>query len=248
MKMALNLENKVALITGGGRGLGNTLALALAKEGADIIVASRRKKEFKRVVEEINHVGRKALAIPTNVSSPGSVRNMVEKTLREFNRIDILINNAGIGKVESILDHSDKLWFETISTNLTGTYLCTKAVLPEMVKEKSGRIINISSELGRHGQAGASAYSASKHGIVGFTECLALETISYGITANALCPTRIIREEGNTTLGVKENEIVSVVLYLCSKESEKINGQIIDIGWGNWETNKKIVQKDLICV
>lgn len=187
------LEGKVALITGGGRGIGKAIALAYAKEGADVAVASRTEGEIERVAAQITReMGRRAMAIVADVTKEQEVIAMIRRTVEELGKIDILVNNAGVTDKEHrpVKDLPAEVWTTIIMTNLTGTFLCSKHVIPHMMDNRAGNIINITSLLGQKGMAreGEAAYSASKFGIEGLTEVLAKELKEYGINANTLYP------------------------------------------------------------
>ena len=188
------LEGKVAIITGSSRGIGKAIALAMAKEGADIVVAARTEVEQERMpgtisqtAQMIKQMGRRVLAIRTDISDDQQVAEMVERTVAEFGHIDIIVNNAGIGSYDSVLDISVKRWDLIMAVNLRGTFICTKMVLPYMVNQKSGHIINISSILATTIR-GSVAYGVTKAGIIRFTQGLARELKKFGIAANVLCP------------------------------------------------------------
>jgi len=183
------VENKVAIVTGGGRGIGKAIALELAKNGADIVIASRDMKEMKIAAKEIAALGRKALTVKTDVTKLSDIKNMVKKTLKEFKRIDILVNNAGIlfhGPFEEI---KHKQIDATVNVNLLGLMHVTKEVIPYLKKQKESLIINISSVAGKEGYADLAVYSATKFGVIGFTESIAGELENEGIRAYAICPT-----------------------------------------------------------
>jgi len=187
------LKGKAALITGGGRGIGKAIAFAYAKEGADVAVASRTEEEIEGVVAQITkEIGRRAVAIVGDVTKEQEVISMIRRTIEELGKIDILVNNAGVTDKEHRLvkDLPAEVWTAIIMTNLTGTFLCSKYVIPHMMANRAGNIINITSLLGQKGMTrkGEAAYSASKFGIEGLTEVLAKELKEYGINANTLYP------------------------------------------------------------
>lgn len=191
----MKLEGKVAIVTGASRGIGKAIALALAREGADVVVAARTEEEtgplpgtIHKTANEIRALDRQSLAIKTDVTKEEQVTEMVKKTLEAFGRIDILVNNAGITVPGTVMDMSTKRWDLTIAVNLRGTFLCTKAVLPSMVERKSGSIINLSSILGTSDISGNVAYGVTKAAIERFTYGLAEEVKEYNIAVNALCP------------------------------------------------------------
>ena len=183
------LEDKVAIVTGGGTGIGRGIALQFAKAGADVIVASRRLSLLGKMSGEIKALGRRSQCIQTDVSLKADVDNLIQKVMTKFGRVDILVNNAGIAHsipfIETTEDLRDKIW----DINVKGVWNCTKAVTPIMLKQKYGKIINISSVTGPMVSAkGLTAYSASKGAVSGFTRALALEMAEYGINVNAICP------------------------------------------------------------
>jgi len=256
----MKLSGKVALITGGGAGIGRDISIAFAKEGADIVIASRNWSSLNRVVDEINSIGGKALAVVTDISDKHQIREMVDKASDKFQHIDILVNNAGIaGPVITVADMDLKLWNEVLAVNLTGAMLCSKHVLQKsMIPQHSGVIINISSELGRRGLGLRSSYCASKWGIIGFTQSLAWEAGTYGIRVNCIAPgpvegERLMRSimEMSKALNlsvdelmnefrvrsplnriVTNEEVARVALFLASDDSSGITGQTINCAAG----------------
>jgi len=190
----MRLKRKVALITGGGRGIGKTIALAYAKEGAYVAVSARSESQIKSVAKEIQKLGQRAVAIKADIRKEEDVKRMVERVIQEFGKIDILVNNAGVTEkkpTKEVKGLPKEEWNRIIQTNLTGTFLCTKWVLPHMINRRSGNIINISSALGHKGRPekeNSVAYIVSKFGIEGFTEYLSKELKEYNINANALYP------------------------------------------------------------
>jgi NAD(P)-dependent dehydrogenase (short-subunit alcohol dehydrogenase family) len=183
----MKVENKVAIVTGGSRGIGKAIAIALAEKGYNVVICSRNINELNKAKEEIENFNVKVLAIKCDVRNYKEVKNLVNKTMEEFGRIGILINNAGIALKKNVIDTSEEEWDNVIDTNLKAPFLLTKEVLPIMVKQKSGCIINISSGAGKSGFAEFSAYCASKFGLIGFTESLAKEVKNNGIRAYAIC-------------------------------------------------------------
>ena len=184
----MKLTDQVAIVTGGGRGIGRAIALSLAKEGASIAVVARTESEIESVAQEINNLGGKAIAIKTDITDTAQVDCMVQLVMEKFSRIDILINNAGYARHAYIQDISDNLWDTTMNINLRGVMLCTRSVYRHMLNQKSGYIINISSGAGKHGSPKYATYSTSKFGVIGFTECLAAEGRKHGIKASVICP------------------------------------------------------------
>lgn len=183
----MRLRDKVAIVTGAGRGIGRAIALALAKEGADVVTVAR-SDEIYDVAKEIEGLGRRSLAIKCNVSKWNDVQNVVKRTLETFERIDILINNAGISHVALIENITPDDWDRVMGVNAKGPFLFCKAVLPHMKKQRYGKIVNTASAAGLQGFAGLSSYSMSKFAVVGLTQALAKEVGEYNINANAVCP------------------------------------------------------------
>ena len=187
----MRLKNKVAVITGAGRGIGRRVALALAEEGADVVLTARTLEQLERVAREVESMGRRALSVPCDVSLPKEVQNMAKRVQEQFERLDVLVVNAGISKRSRFLDYDDETWFEVIRVNLFGAYLCTKALLPLMQQIGEGRIIMMASSAAKLPVPFNSAYSASKHGLLGLAKSLASEVALTGypkITVNAVCP------------------------------------------------------------
>lgn len=242
------LQGKVAVVTGAGRGIGRAIALKLAAEGAKVVVnycGSQAKAE--EVTELIKADGGEAIAIKADMSDAEAVKQLFDETIRQFGRIDILVNNAGITRDNLILKMTDDEYNEVIDTNLRGVYYCLKQVSKIMLKQKSGRIINISSISGVIGNAGQVNYCAAKAGVIGMTKALARELGSRGITVNAVAP-GFIKTDMTDVLSdtVKENllsqiplkrlgepeEIADAVVFLASDKAAYITGQTIQVNGG----------------
>jgi len=184
----VKLKNQVAIVTGSGRGIGKSIALTYAKEGANVVAVARTTSEIEKVAEEIRSMGRKALAIPTDVSVKKQVQAMVQQALDEFGTVDILVNNAGVAIHNYLIDIREEDWDLTMAVNLKGVFLCSQAVFPIMMEKRSGHIINISSGAGKRGSPRYGSYSASKFGVMGFTEAIAAEARQYNIKVCVICP------------------------------------------------------------
>ncbi len=228
----VKLGGKVVIVTGAGRGIGRATALALAREGAAVVLAARTRAEIEAVADEVRALGARALPVVTDVTRESEVGQMVERTLATFDRVDILVNNAGaqIPRRPAVDLPTDE-WDRILQINLTASFLCAKAVLPIMLRQRSGKIINVASLGWQMGFAGNSAYCAAKAGLINFTYCLAAEVKALGIDVNAVCPsgtdTRLLHEaglgKGRTNLSRPE-EIANVILFLTSPESSAITG------------------------
>ena len=238
----MKLAGTVAIVTGGGRGIGRATAEAFAGEGASVAVCARSTSEIEETAGAIRSSGGKALAVAADVSREADVADMVRRVLETFGRIDVLVNNAGTNlPYREVVDLTLDEWRRVLDVNLTGPFLCSRAVLPAMIEQGSGKIVNISSIGGRSGAAGRSPYRPTKAALVNFTQCLAAEVKRHGIDVNCVCPggtaTRMLsdigRIEGRTDL-MRPEEIASVVLFLASGESSAVTGTAIDaFGAGN---------------
>lgn len=182
------LEGRTAIVTGGGQGIGEAIATAMAEEGASVVVAELREDTAAAVRRKIEEAGGTALARATDVSRDASVDAMVEACIERFGRVDILVNNAGIYPTSTVEDMAEDEWERVIGTNLFGTFLCSRAVTPHMLAQRSGRIISITSGRGLQGADNGAHYAASKGGIIGFTKSLALELAPAGVAVNCICP------------------------------------------------------------
>ncbi len=256
------LAGKQALVTGAGRGIGRACALALASAGANVAIAARSRAELDQLAAEIEPLGVRALVAPCDVTDRAQVERMAAAALEAFGTLDILVNNAGSAKSQPFLNHPDEIWHQMLAVNMTSAYYVTKAIVPAMVKQRRGRIINIASTAARVGARYVAAYTASKHGVLGLTRALALELVSHGITVNAVCPgyvdtplTRIAIENiagvtGRTPAEARKaleqkspqnrlitaEEVASVVVFLARDSSFGINGQAINIDGGAVQT------------
>jgi len=225
----ISVKNKVVIITGASRGIGKAIALLFAGEGAKVVLASRHKKELVKVAGQIQRQNGEALAVPCDVRVESNIKKLVKKTLTAFGRIDILINNAGLGIRKPILEFTTGDWDLTLDTNLKGPFLCTREVLPVMIKQKRGQIINIGSLAGKNPIANLAAYCASKFGLIGFSESVGLEVRNYNIKLNLLLPGTVDTYFGKRKPVAKKGEhpenaltaeeVAEACLFLAKQES-----------------------------
>jgi NAD(P)-dependent dehydrogenase (short-subunit alcohol dehydrogenase family) len=243
----MELEGKIALVTGAGRGMGKAIALTFAREGADVAVNDINLDNAEATASEVRALGRRSMAIRADVSKPNEVNQMVERVIREWGGIDILVNNAGIGNARMVEDMTESEWHNVIGVNLDGTFYCSKAVLETMKSRGGGKIVNISSLAGKKISIGScAAYTASKSGILGFTRHLAFEVGPYKINVNAICPgltlTHKVQESPEriksmmNTMPLKDicrpEDIADTALFLASNKSKMITGITIDVDAG----------------
>jgi 3-oxoacyl-[acyl-carrier protein] reductase len=243
-----DLLGKISIVTGSAMGIGKEIALRLARDGSDIAVVDIEKELGLSTVKEIQSMGQKSLFFEVDVAQWDQVKAMVDEILRNFKKVDILVNNAGIlGPVVPVWEYSVEDWDRVVETHLKGTFLCCKAVIPPMLKQKSGRIVNISSIAGKEGNANMSAYSASKAAIIAFTKSLAKEVAQQNIIVNCISPalieTRIVEEMGEEQRKIllskipmgrfgKPPEVSALVKFLVSEECTFSTGQCFDISGG----------------
>ncbi len=241
------LANQIAVVTGAGRGIGRAIALKFAAEGADVACVSRTVENSEKVANEVRALGRKAWAIAVDVVDGGGVKGAVEKVLGEAGRVDILVNNAGVTRDGLLMRMSDEDWEAVLNTNVKGAFLFTRACARAFLKQRSGRIINISSVIGLIGNAGQANYAASKAALIGFTKSVARELGSRGVTVNAIAPgfietdmTAALSEELKTdlqkriplgSLGQPE-DVANAALFLASPAARYITGQVLTVDGG----------------
>jgi len=243
----MNLEGRVALVTGAAQGIGRAIALALAEVGADIAGGDVNLEGMEKTAKEIEALGRKALAVKLDVSDPASVKEAVGKILEAWGKIDILVNNAGITKDNLIMRMKREDWDRVLSINLNGAFHCIQAVLPGMVKQRYGRIINIASVVAQAGNAGQANYISSKAGLIGLTKAVASEVGSRTVTVNAVAPGFIATAmTENLPEPVKQRmmsliplgrmgtdrDIASAVRFLASEEAGYITGHVLNVNGG----------------
>jgi len=241
------LTNQIAVVTGGGRGIGRAIALKFANEGADVVVVSRTQENSEKVAAEIRALGRKAWAFAVDVADATAVNAAAEKILAEAGKVDILVNNAGVTRDGLLMRMSDADWDTVLNTNLRGAFLVTKSFSRAMIKARTGRIINISSVIGLIGNAGQSNYAASKAGLIGFTQSCAREFAGRGITVNAIAPgfietdmtaelnealkADILKKIPLGTLG-QADDIAAAALYLAGASGRYVTGQVLTVDGG----------------
>ncbi len=243
----LLLEGKVALITGGARGIGREIATLFAKEGADIAICDVSIEEADKTAREIQDLGREVLVFKSDVASSSDVQTMVDKILDKFKKLDILINNAGITRDGLILRMSEEDWDKVIAVNLKGCFVCTKTAARVMLKQRFGRIVNLASIIGIMGNVGQANYAASKAGIIGLTKSAAKELAARGICVNAIAPgfiktkmtARLAEDIRNKMLSAiplrrfgEPRDVANLALFLSSEGSSYITGQVIQIDGG----------------
>ena len=244
----MELAGKKALVTGAAGGFGKEIALTFARAGADLALVDIRKDDLQPLVAEVVSLGRRALPLRADISKENDVQEMVRRTLEAFGRIDILVNNAGIARSARIQDITLEDWNRTIEVNLTGTFLCCRAVIDSMISQSYGKIINVASISALTGRRVGVDYSASKSGILGITRTLALQVASHGINVNAVAPGPVVTPlfEKNFSPEVVEKlkatvpfhrqgtpkDIADLILFLASDKAGWITGEVVSINGG----------------
>ena len=241
------LSGRVALVTGASQGIGRACALALAEAGATVALAARNEEKLAAVAAEIEAAGGAAAAFALDVASEESIKSGSRAILDRFGKVEILVNNAGITRDKLVMQMKREDWDDVLSTNLTGAFLLTQTLLRPMLKNRWGRIINISSVVGRTGQAGQVNYAATKAGLIGITRALAREVASRGITVNAIAPgyiatpmTAVLDEKHTAAMMATiplgragaESDIANAVLYLASEGAGYVTGAVLDVNGG----------------
>ncbi len=257
------LKGKVAIVTGGGRGIGRAIAVALADAGGAVVVAARTADEIEETAGAIRGNGGTALTVTADVSQPAEVEALVSRAVANFGRVDILVNNSGMqGAIGPLVDNDPALWVQTMNVNLVGTFLCSRAVLPGMIQRRSGKIINLSGGGATAPRPHFSAYAASKAAVVRLTECLAEEVREYNIQVNAIAPgavnTRMLQQvlaagtqageraiaeaqRQTETGGTPAERAAALAVFLASADSNCLTGKLISAphdGWESWDQKR----------
>lgn len=245
--MSASLKGRVAVVTGGARGIGRAMTRALAAAGAKVVVSGRNQEALDEACAEVVSAGGEAVAVQANVAVESEADRLAERTVEAFGKAEILVNNAGVTRDGLLLRMSDKDWDEVLDTNLKGAFHCTRAFARPMVRQRWGRIVNITSVIGLMGNAGQANYAASKAGLIGLTKAVAKELASRHITVNAVAPgfidtamTEALSEKARDALMEriplgrlgKPEDVAHAVLFLCSEEAGYVTGQVLTVDGG----------------
>lgn len=252
------LSGRRALVTGGGRGIGRAVVLALAEAGARVALAARTRAEVEQVAEAARKLGTEAFPLTADVSRVAEVERLLAEAREAMGGVDILVNGAGVAPSALLVKTSDEEWHAALQVNLSGAFYCMRGALPEMLERGWGRVVNVASIAGKTGQPYIGAYAASKHGLLGLTRCAALEVAARGVTVNAVCPgyvdtpmteASVVRIAGKTGLEpgeirrrlermspqgrmVSAEEVAALVAFLCGEDARGINGQALSVDGG----------------
>jgi len=242
-----SLKDKAALVTGASQGIGRATSLALAEAGAKVAVAARSADKLASLVAEIEAAGGEAFAVPMDVADAGQVKNAFQQVLGKFGKLDILVNNAAVTRDTLALRMKLEDWDAVLRTNLTGAHLCIQQALGAMLRQRSGRIVNLSSVVAETGNAGQANYVASKAGLIGLTRAIAVEVASRGITVNAVAPGFIetpmtdplpqeLKDKMKSLIPLghfgKDRDVAAAIVFLASDEAGYITGQVLDVNGG----------------
>jgi 3-oxoacyl-[acyl-carrier protein] reductase len=246
----MRLDDKVAVVTGAAQGIGRAIALGLGRERAKVVVADLQADKAKAVADELDALGTEGHPVEVNVANESSVKRLASETFARFGRVDILVNDAGIYLKSPVVEMTEELWDRTIAVNLGGNFLCSRAFVPSMRKQRSGRILSIASGIAHYGAKEFAAYVAAKAAIIGFVKALARELGPDGITVNAICPgvantamPRTHRSEEELMARLRSNPLGHVlepedfagpVLFLASDAASYITGQAINVNCGSY--------------
>ncbi|MFA5832981.1 MAG: SDR family NAD(P)-dependent oxidoreductase [Bacteroidota bacterium] len=226
------LKDAVAVITGASKGIGRAIALLLSQQGVTVVLAARSSDLLSMTQKEITEAGGKSVSIPTDITSENSVQNLVFETLKRYGKIDILVNNAGVGIFSNVIDTKMEEYESMMNVNLKGVFLCSRAVLPTMIKQRRGEIINIASLAGKNSFAGGSVYSATKWGLIGFARSLMLEVRDYNIRVVTISPgsvnTHFAEKEKDEPLIIQPEDVAETVLFALTMPN-RVNVSEIDI-------------------
>ena len=249
LESTISLENKIAVVTGAGRGIGHAIALRLARFGAHVVVSDIDVEGTNACARQVEELGRQSMAISANVADEEQVRNLIGQAVERFRRVDILVNNAGVVSTGPVTETSCEMWDRTLAVNLKGVFLCSKAVFPHMMAQRDGTIINIASVAGKRGGGlhGNACYAASKGGVIAFTKSIAREGGPYNIRVNAVAPalieTNMLRDLPTAQLASilesiplrrmgKAEDVAAAVCFLASDAAAFMTGEIMDVDGG----------------